>query len=401
MPLPSETQKRRAFRVIQSRGATRETILAALAKWNRNQMARIIFAIFVVWVVGSLGIHLAERNGNNKAFDTWQASFWSVWVMLFAGPDQSPETSLGRLLAMILLGAGVGLIGLFTGTVASMFVEKQLRRREVSTFEMDEHLILCNWAPRGLPWIREVHSKIISDKRPVVIVHDNPEEIELPDKQDEAAFNDVYIVKGDPTNEVVLRRAKAATAHSIVILSDDRQGEYADGKTIMTCIALRNLCRGDHQPNITVECRNPNNRHHLKKAGADDIISSDEFGLRLMARAALFHGMTRVYQELLTVGHDANELYLLAMPEELVGREFVEVAQMFLRHRNDRRSCLLIGVQRNEEMILNPIGQEAGPLKSGDELILLSRVFHNPSQTLPTVPVLQQVEATPPATPSK
>ena len=313
--------------------------------------------------------------------------------MLFAGPDQSPETPVGRLLAMILLGAGVGLVGLFTGTVASIFVEKQLRRREVSTFEMDDHLVLCNWAPRGIPWIREVHSKIISDKRPVVIIHDNPEEIDLPDKQDEAAFNDVYIVKGDPTNEVVLRRAKAATAHSVVILADDRQGEYADGKTILTCIALRNICKGENQPNIAVECRNPNNRHHLKKAGADEIISSDEFGLRLLARAALFHGMTRVYQELLTVGHDANEMYLMPMPEELVGRDFVEVAQMFLRHRDDRRSCLLIGIQRKEEMILNPIGGEAGPLKAGDELILLSRVFHVPSQALPTVPVLQPKSA--------
>ena len=48
---------------------------------------------------------------------------------------------------------------------------------------------------------------------------------------------------------------------------------------------------------------------------------------------------------------------------------------MFLRHRDDRRSCLLIGLQRGEEMILNPVGGEAGPLKAGDQLILLSRVF--------------------------
>ena len=34
-----------------------------------------------------------------------------------------------------------------------------------------------------------------------MIIHDNPDEIDLPDKQDEPAFNDVYIVKGDPTSE--------------------------------------------------------------------------------------------------------------------------------------------------------------------------------------------------------
>jgi voltage-gated potassium channel len=96
--------------------------------------------------------------------------------------------------------------------------------------------------------------------------------------------------------------------------------------------------------------------------------------------------MTRVYHELLSVGRDANEMYLMKLPAELVGRDFVEVSSMFLRHRNDRRSCLLIGIQRGEEMILNPIGGEAGPLKENDELILLSRIFLNLSQVLPTVP---------------
>ena len=59
---------------------------------------------------------------------------------------------------------------------------------------------------------------------------------------------------------------------------------------------------------------------------------------------------------------------------------------MFLRHRDDRRSCLLIGVQRDEEMILNPVGNEAGPLKADDQLIVMSRVILNATQPLPTVP---------------
>ena len=123
------------------------------------------------------------------------------------------------------------------------------------------------------------------------------------------------------------------------------------------------------QPNIAAECRNPNNRQHLKKAGADEVISPNELGLRLLARTALFHGMTRVYQELLTVGRDANEMYLLPAPEGLVGKDFVELTGMFARHRGDRRSCLLIGIQRGDEMHLNPIGGEAGPLRADDQLI--------------------------------
>ena len=355
---------------------------------RRNQIFRIVVAVLVVWVVGATGIHLAERGGESP-FDTWTESFWNVWVLLFAGPDAAPRTAIGRLIAMALLGLGVGLAGLFTGSVASVLVAQNLRRREVSHFEMEDHLVLCNWSERGLPWIREVHSKIVQDKRPVVILHDSPEAIDLPDKQDDPAFNDVYIVKGDPSNEVILRRARVPRAHSVVVLADDRQGEHADGKTILTCIAIRNICKGEKQPNVAVECRNVNNRHHLLRAGADEIISSDELGLRLLARTALFHGMTRVYQELLTVGRDANEMYLFPIPESLVGRDFVEISSMFVRHRDDKRSCLLIGIQRGDEMILNPVGPDAGPLKEGDQLILLSRVFLNQSQPLPTVPPVE------------
>jgi voltage-gated potassium channel len=256
----------------------------------------------------------------------------------------------------------------------------------MSHFEMDDHLVLCNWAPRALEWIREVHSKIITDPRPIVIIHDNPDEIDLPDKQDEQAFNDVYIVKGDPTSEVILHRAKVSQAHSIVILSDSREGKHADGKSILTCIAIRQICRGDHQPNVIVECHNANNRFHLLKAGASEIVSSDSLGIRLLARSALFHGMTQFYQELLTVRRDANEVFLLAAPEALVGREFGELSEMFMKHRNDRRSCLLIGIQRGEEMLINPIGEEAGPLQASDQLILLSRVFPSDDLPLPTKP---------------
>ena len=355
---------------------------------RRNQIFRILVVVVIVWVVGATGIHLAERGGN-PAFDTWTESLWNVWILLFAGPDQEPKTTIGRLISMAWLGLGVGLAGLFTGSVASVLVARNLRSRDVSNFEMEDHLVLCNWSERGLPWIREVHSKIIQDKRPVVILHDSPEAIDLPDKQDDPAFNDVYIVKGDPSNEVILRRARVPRAYSVVVLADDRQGEHADGKTILTCIAIRNVCKGDKQPNVAVECHNVNNRHHLLRAGADEIISSDELGLRLLARTALFHGMTRVYQELLTVGRDANEMYLFPVTEGLVGRDFVEISSMFVRHRDDKRSCLLIGIQRGEEMILNPVGSDSGPLKEGDQLILLSRVFLNKAQPLPTVPQVE------------
>jgi len=361
----------------------RESLLRMLTAWNRHQVWRVLGAVIVVWLVGGTGLFLTERRANPE-LRTWGYALWQSGVYLFSGLEDPPVTMLGGLIAMMIVVTGVGTAGLFTASLASLLVERYLRRRDVASFEMEEHLILCNWSSRGLDWIREVHAKIIKDKRPVVIIHDDPDGIELPDTQDDPAFSDVYIVKGDPTSEIILRRAKVSKSHSVVILADHREGKHADGKTILTCIAIRALCRGaEHQPNIAAECRNAINRNHLKRSGADEIISSDEFGLRLLARAALYHGMTRVYQELLTVGRDANEMYLLPAPAELLGKPFTELSILFARHRGDRKSALLIGIQRDEEMHINPIHDEVGPLQADDHLILLGRVFLKPEDPLP------------------
>ncbi len=382
--------RRRRVRRIRPRvkqNGIRGRLLRILAIWNRFQVGGVIIGVVSIWLVGGVVLFLVERE-TNKAFGNLGDSLWNVWILIFSGEVEPPTSIIGRITSMVLLVAGVGVAGLFTASVATLLVERYLRRSDVSHFEMDDHLVLCNWAPRALEWIREVHSKIITDPRPIVIIHDNPDEIDLPDKQDEPAFNDVYIVKGDPTNEVILQRAKIAHAHSIVVLSDSREGKHADGKSILTCIAIRQICRGDHQPNVIAECHNSNNRFHLLKAGASEIVSSDSLGIRLLARSALFHGMTQFYQELLTVRRDANEVYLLPAPEVLVGREFGEISEMFMKHRIDRRACLLIGIQRGEEMLINPIGEEAGPLQAADQLILLSRVFPGEALPLSTKPAL-------------
>jgi voltage-gated potassium channel len=363
----------------------RKTLSTLFESWGGSHLGRITAAILAIWLVGGTGLYLAERG--NPAFESFGESLWSVWVALFSGMNDPPNTLAGRAIAVVVIVSGVALAGLFTANVASILIERTLRSRESMSLEMSDHLVLCHWSPRALEWVREVHSAIVADKRPVVVIHDNPDEVELPDRKDEPAFNDVYIVKGDPANEVILKRAKVSQAHSVVILTDDRQGPHADGKSIVSCIAVKNVCKGDRQPNVIVECRDPKYRSHMRKAGADEIISAAEFGLRLLARAALFHGMTRVYHELLTVGRDANEMYLVPAPAGLIDKPFVEAATAFLQDRDDRNAPMLIGVYRGEKMMLNPVGAEAGRLREGDELILLCPVLPNLSRfSKPTVP---------------
>ena len=173
---------------VRDKASWRDILLSWLMAWNRHQVWKILTAVVVIWIVSGTALHFAER-GRNPAFETWGESLWNVWVALFSGLNNAPNSSVGRLVVSVVLVVGVALAGLFTASVASILVERSLRRREVFNLEMSDHLVLCNWSPRALEWIREVHSSIVTDKRPVVIVHDTPDEVVLPDKQDEAAFN--------------------------------------------------------------------------------------------------------------------------------------------------------------------------------------------------------------------
>src|SRR4051794_35462242 len=144
MPNPSKLRKVRRKTLVRvfRPGPRFEAVLSFLATWNRHQIARIIGAITLAWLIGATALHLAERA--NPAFKTWGGSLWNVWVLLFSGNVEEPLHSVtGRLVTMVLLGAGVGLAGLFTATVASILVEYHLRRREVANFEMEDHLVLC------------------------------------------------------------------------------------------------------------------------------------------------------------------------------------------------------------------------------------------------------------------
>ena len=143
--------------------AWRESLLRVLRAFNRHQVWKILTVIVVIWIVSGTALYFAER-GTNPAFQTWRESLWNVWVTLFSGLNNAPDTPVGRIVVSVVLVVGVALAGIFTASVASILVERALRSREVTNLEMSDHLVLCNWSPRALDWIREVHSGIVTDK---------------------------------------------------------------------------------------------------------------------------------------------------------------------------------------------------------------------------------------------
>jgi voltage-gated potassium channel len=126
---------------VRDRASWLDTLLSVLRAWNRRHVWKILSAIVVIWIVSGTALYFAER-GTNPAFETLRESLWNVWVTLFSGLNNSPNSRVGRLVVSVVLVVGVALAGLFTASVASLLVERSLRRREVSHLEMSDHLVL-------------------------------------------------------------------------------------------------------------------------------------------------------------------------------------------------------------------------------------------------------------------
>jgi voltage-gated potassium channel len=84
-----------------------------------------LVAVAVVFM-GALGIFVFESE-SNKAIGTFgDALWWAVVTATTVGyGDVSPVTVEGRFIAVFLMLTGIGVIGIFTATVASFFFEQE------------------------------------------------------------------------------------------------------------------------------------------------------------------------------------------------------------------------------------------------------------------------------------
>ncbi len=137
----------RIFRVLRGIRASRIIAGVILKRRSESILLAAILATLLVLVISSVGILEFERDveqGNIKTAD--DALWWSFVTMTTVGyGDRYPVTGEGRFVAALLMIAGVGLFGTFTGLVASWFVsttkseeeakgpsETELLRREVA-----------------------------------------------------------------------------------------------------------------------------------------------------------------------------------------------------------------------------------------------------------------------------
>lgn len=284
--------------------------------------------------------------------------WWAVVTMTTVGyGDISPASMWGKLVGVVLMLSGIGIVGLFTATIASVFVEnKLLEHKGMRTIFADEHIVICGWNSQGVSIIKELRADAKTKHAEIVV---------LANLEQAPVFEEgVSFVRGILDGETI-ERSNLYQATTAILLSDDSvECGYRDAKMVMDILLLRKECSSLY---ICAELSSSDNTHHALQAGANEVVVVSELRSKLLAQAALDHGITDLVSELVTNRY-GSVFYKTELPEEYSDKKFFDVFCEMKRDKNI--TCL--GVQKGSDnsVITNP--KEDFLLQYGDSLLVVA-----------------------------
>jgi len=292
---------------------------------HREKFLRVILIIFCVVFFGSTAFAYFEKN-----IGFADALWWSIVTLTTVGyGDISPATAGGRIVGASVMLLGIGFLGLFTATIASIFIENRLlENKGMKSTSVTDQFIICGWNFRGYEIIEELREDPKSSSVPIVLIADIAEK-----PMDDP---NLRFIRGEVKPEI-LKKANIDDAQVVIILSDDRLDSYArDAKTILNTLTIKNVC-----PEVytCVELMNPKNLEHCKMAKADEIIVVGELSTNLLVQAALDHGITYMISELVSNRY-GKDLFKIKLPSGLTNKTFFEA----MSELKTKHGILCIGV---------------------------------------------------------
>ena len=332
--------------------------------WSSIAILLVVFFLFSIFII----YHFERRH--DSALTVFDA-FRIVLVFFLGEYGDTPTTKVGQFVSVVLFILGIVVVAAFIGKIAAIFVELKMEVKMPQGLE--SHIVICNWNDRGDRIIKELHSPLAAPDTDIIVVSEA--EINETELRKNPEYERVYFIKSDPTSHEVLKRAQSHLARSVIILSDDTCSD-PDAKTALIALAITKLEQDAKQkPHIVAEITSPHKVRHLLDAGVDEWVCSANYGLGILAQAALYGKLSDVYQQLLTYSEETNEIYLVdskKYPQQFLGKRFQEIADILNSHRSSKNPAILIGIKRDNRVILNPKEDEFDVIKHGDSLIVMS-----------------------------
>lgn len=348
---------------------------------NRRMVLAVVQIIVVVVVVAAALVTLVERQLTLGDFG--ESLYWAFTSILGAGEGSYVGTPAGWIIRTVLVIVSVFMAAIITATIIAVIVDFLLKEGQgLGASGFAGHIVICGWNTTAKFLIKELRS---DDYRlRVVLIHGaerNP------------AGDGVYFVRGDPTDTADLERANIRAAEAAIVFPAEPTDE-ADMRSILAIMAIEAAA-----PNVRIvaEVNNPRHVEHFLRARADEVLATSRVASHLLARSALYPGLTTLVTDIVS-GGEGSELYRVTLPDSYVGLSVDEVSS---RLRRDHRATLL-AISRGEATHVNPEADFV-LLPSDDVLVVaeslgslapLRLARHRPAPTSPPPPfVAERAEA--------
>ncbi|MBD2755383.1 ion transporter [Spirosoma validum] len=114
----------RILRMVRSFRSIRDFLNYLFRDRANGTLAVVLLSSVLLMIFGAIAILYVERVPEANIKTPSDALWWAFVTITTVGyGDKFPVTTFGRLIAAVLMVAGVGLFGTFTGYVANFFVE--------------------------------------------------------------------------------------------------------------------------------------------------------------------------------------------------------------------------------------------------------------------------------------
>lgn len=132
----------RFVRVLRAVRSIRVIWLYLFGNRGKNTFITVAAVSCLLMMGGSIIIFNVEKDQSQGNIKTpSDAIWWSIVTITTVGyGDRFPVSDTGRAVAAVLMTAGVGLFGTFTGFIASMFVEPDIKREESEIHQLVDEI---------------------------------------------------------------------------------------------------------------------------------------------------------------------------------------------------------------------------------------------------------------------
>lgn len=319
-----------------------------------GQLDRRFFLSIAEGIVGFVVIAAILVTALEKSW-TFESLFdsvnWGIATVLGQGSADYVTSPGGRVVSWLLILFGVALLGTITGALVALVIDFLLKEGQgMGASGYRDHIVICGWNATARDLVDELRGD--EYKTRVVVIHEadkNP------------AGDGVYFVKGDPTSTADLLRAGIAEASAALVFPAEPTND-ADMRSILTIMAIESIAPGVR---TVAEVNNPRHVDHFRRAHADEVLVTSRLASRLLARSALYPGLTELVTDIVS-GGEGSELYRVTLPDGYLGLSIDEVST---RLRAEHGATLL-AISGAERTYVNPPPDFR--LKPGDDALVVA-----------------------------